>query len=762
MKNIFPHLLKHKISKKIGVSKMKDEEISESDLSNTVEVKKNNFMRVDRRTFVKLAAFTAGAVAFNKFGFIRTSYAQAQIQLPGNAIPQFIDPLPLLSVSGGSMQTVLPSMLGGTDNIVLNMVEAQVNMMPTGFVPVNGQPYSGTWVFRYVAESGIGVVGAADPDTYIGPVVVAARTYPTQIRYVNNLTADNIAWREWTDRSLHSGFDPMPVSGDTRHYNGSIPAVPHMHGGEIPPVIDGGPDAWFTADGTSHGHSYYTKAGAVANEAIYRYPNSQEAAMIWFHDHLLGGTRLNVYAGLAGAYPIIDPELTLPTGLHPVGLQQGASGTVDYLVPMVIQDRMFDTNGQLFFTGVGINPEHPYWIPEFVGDTIVVNGKVWPFLSVEPRRYRFLFINGSNARTYELFINNPVTKVNGPPIWQIGTDGGYLDAPVKIDPNAPKGQLQRLVLMPGERADVIIDFSGLAGQTLIMRNIGRTPFPKGTPPDGKTLGMIIQFRVGPDPVADASYDPASGTPLRPAMVRLVNPTAGTLAAGVTAAKTRQLTLNEIIGTGGPLEILVNNTKWSGKRGDGTVRDDFAPVTVGGVTEYYSELPNEGDTEVWEIVNLTADAHPIHTHLTQFQLINRQMFNSNKYNTAYAAAFTGGVFIPAYGPPLDYNDGNSRALGGNPDITTFLQGPIMPPAPNEAGWKDTVIMYPGQVTRIAVRFAPMQLATDTPVDELHYPFDPNAEEHGFVWHCHIVDHEDNEMMRPYKVQPKDVSRTYTDY
>jgi FtsP/CotA-like multicopper oxidase with cupredoxin domain len=530
----------------------------------------------------------------------------------------------------------------------------------------------------------------------------------------------------------------------------------------LPPVLDGGPDSWFTSDGAYHGHAYYTHPNVPAsgNEAVYRYPNTQEAAMIWFHDHLLGGTRLNVYAGLAGAYPIIDPGLALPTGLHPVGLQQGAEGRVDYLVPLVLQDRMFDINGELFFPNLGINPEHPYWIPEFVGDTIVVNGKTWPFLKVDPRRYRFLFINGSNARTYELFIVNPTTKAMGPPLWQIGTDGGYLDAPVKIDPNAPKGALQKLVLMPGERADVIIDFAGFQGQTLILRNTANHPYPKGAPPQGATLGQVVQFRVGSGAVIDASYDPASLIPLRPPMVRLVDPVAGRLAAGVKAHKVRLLTLNEVMGMGGPLEILVNNTKWSGKRDDGSIRGDFTPVTVGGVTEYYSELPNEGETEVWEIVNLTADAHPIHTHLTQFQLINRQTFNVSKYNQVYAASFPGGVYIPAYGPPLDYATGNPRALGGNPDITPYLQGPARPPNPNEAGWKDTVIMFPGEVTRIAVRFAPMDKPVNTAPEELHYPFDPNAEGHGFVWHCHIVDHEDNEMMRPYAVVPKGgVSRTF---
>jgi spore coat protein A, manganese oxidase len=720
---------------------------------------------INRREFLKLSAAAGGALYLSThLRFLQQAMAAQGTALPGSAIPQFVDPLPLLSVAGGSMETII----AGANEIVLDMHEFQSNVMPSTFVPATGPgTYTGTWVWGYRA----GVTPDNPAGTYIGPVIVATRNLPTQIRFVNNLTADHIAWREWTDQTLHwadplngeenmcahMGGMPMGYCGD--HYQGPIPAVPHLHGGEVPPVLDGGPDAWFTSDGLYHGHAYYTKGGAAANEAVYRYPNTMEAAPIWFHDHLLGGTRLNVYAGLAGAYPIIDPGLSLPTGLHPVGLQQGDGGTVDFLVPLVLQDRMFDTNGQLYFPNLGINPEHPFWIPEFVGDTIVVNGKVWPFLNVEPRRYRFFVVNGSNARTYEMFFVNPVTKLMGPPIWQIGTDGGYLDVPVKIDPNAAKPAVTKLLLMPGERADLIVDFAGFAGQTLILRNTGRTPYPKGAAPGGSTLGQIIQIRVGPGPVSDASYNPASGIPLRPPMVRLVSPLTGTPAAGVTVNKTRQLTLNEIMGMGGPLEILVNNTKWDGKRGDGSVRDDFTPVTVNGIIDYYSEVPNEGDTEIWEIVNLTADAHPMHTHLTQFQLLNRQSFNTNKYNGAYAAAFPGGVFQPAYGPPLNYNTGNARALGGNPDITPFLQGPVLLPDANEAGWKDTIHALPGQVTRIVVRFAPM----DKPVNDpnLSYPFDPNAEGHGYVWHCHIVDHEDNEMMRPYKVNAKNVTRTYVE-
>jgi FtsP/CotA-like multicopper oxidase with cupredoxin domain len=727
-------------------------------------------MKITRRNFLTVSAIGgAGLLASWRFG--TESAAAAQLPLAGSAIPQFVDPLPLLSVAGGPVETII----AGANEISLTMKEFQANVMPSTFVPASGE-YTGTWVWGYRA----GIEPDNPAGTYIGPVIVATRGMPTQVRFINALSADHVAWRDWTDQTLHWA-DPLheganmcahsivpgqPPTGDCgEHYMGPLPAVPHLHGAETPPVLDGGPDAWFVNDGSHKGLAYYTKAGAAANEAIYRYLNTQEAAPLWFHDHVLGATRIGVYAGQAGAYALIDPTVQLPSGLHPVGLQQGNdASTVEYLIPLVLQDRMFDTNGQLFFPNTGINPEHPFWIPEFIGDTVVVNGKVWPFLNVQAKRYRFLFINGSNARTYAVFLVNPDTKAMGPPIWQISTDGGYLDAPVKIDPNVKP--LDKLLLMPGERAGVIIDFAGFQGQTLLMRNNARAPYVKGEAVHGSTLGQIIQFRVAPGTLSDASYDPASGTPLRTPMIRLVNPIAGTLAAGVTTQKTRELTLNEVQAPpsagfpGGPLEILVNNTKWDGFQEPGrVVRSDFTPVTINGVTEYYSETPNEGDTEIWEIVNLTADAHPIHTHLTQFQLLNRQNFDLKKYSAAYVAAFPGGAYMPAYGPPLNYATGNARALGGNPDVVPYLKGPAMPPNANEAGWKDTIHALPGQVTRIAVRYAP----TDKPIDDpnLNYPFDPNASGYGFVWHCHIVDHEDNEMMRPYKVNRKaGATRTYT--
>ncbi|MGZ4129880.1 MAG: multicopper oxidase domain-containing protein, partial [Actinomycetota bacterium] len=337
----------------------------------------------------------------------------------------------------------------------------------------------------------------------------------------------------------------------------------------------------------------------------------------------------------------------------------------------------------------------------------------------------------------------------------------------KIDP-ALKGRLRRLVLLPGERADVIIDFAGLAGRRLLLRNTAPHPYPDGDPPTGATTGRIVQFRVKSRTVTDHSYDPASGMPLRPPMVRLANPSTGTVAAGVTTSKTRQLTLNEVQGANGPLEVLVNNTAWDGIGGHEDnppqqPRPDFTPVTVGGVTEYFSELPEEGSTELWEIVNLTADAHPIHLHLTQYQLVNRQAFDVDAYNEAYQTVFPGGMYMPEFGPPLDYrpsqNPLSGGKYGGNPNIDPYLDGRRKPPAANEAGWKDTVVMLPGEVTRIVVRYAPQSLPTDAPTSQLHYGFDPGFA-HGYVWHCHIIDHEDNEMMRPVQVRPKTgVTRTY---
>jgi len=561
---------------------------------------------------------------------------------------------------------------------------------------------------------------------------------------------------------------------------GPVLAVPHLHGGEDPAVIDGGPEAWFASDVPGlapiivpQGPAYYTHPGlpALLNEAVYRYPNTQEAAPLWFHDHLLGGTRLNAtYAGLAGAYQLVDPGLTLPPGLDPVGL----GGRL--LIPLVIQDRMFDTNGQLYFPNIGVNLEHLFWVPEFVGDTIVVNGKVWPYLNVDRQRYRFFMINGSNSRPYDMFIQDQTSGVKGPPMWVIATDGGYLDAPVMIDPNATglqkkTGIQKSLMMMPGERYEIIVDFNdpvwlnaitaAYRGAVpnplnLILRNTAPTVAGK---PKANTEGRIMQFRVSASAPADSSYNPASGIPIRSGaqtIVRLPGAPGGPAISAANVPVTRVLTLNEVPGIGGPLEALVNNSKWSG------LRPDMKPIEGSTLVNgnWLTEFPYEADIEVWEILNLTADSHPIHLHAVQFQLIDRQAFDMNAYMMTYNGLFPGGVYIPGYGPPLNYFTGNSRALGGNPD--PVLLGAPIPALAYEAGWKDTVIMHPGERTRIAVRWGPQHVPVGTLAT---FTFDPSAPVASgkpgvYVWHCHITDHEDNEMMRPDVIMPEPTAlRTY---
>jgi spore coat protein A len=751
-------------------------------------------------------------------GFISVSGALCFDTAPPNGPPsaassidQFVDPLPILDVTGaptGTIQTIL----AGTSQIQVDMKEFKARMLPHTFVPATGT-YDGTWVWGYVKA---GTDTTVTRDTYTGPVVVATRGIPTEMKFVNDLgdaaTTKVLAYQYAIDQSLHWAnpdnvmkYVPgpnaviVPWVGNPDHYLGPIPAAVHLHGAEDPAAIDGGPESWFLSDGSKVGKAFYSKGWdgiTPQNYVIYRYPNVQEASPLWFHDHTLGATRLNVYMGLAGAYALIDPKLKLPAGLNAVGLRGGPFGpnpADDTVIPLVIQDRMFDKNGQLYFpagptdpVNPSPNPEHAYWVPEFfdeepnVTDTICVNGKTWPYLNVKAQRYRFYLINGSNARTYLLTFQDTSATSNRayPVILQIATDQGYLDKPVAVDP---------LVIMPGERAGFIIDFGGLApGTNLILNNLGPdSPFGGGVPvvdfdpSDPATTGRVMQFRVvAGASLPDTSFNPATpGATIRKngqEIVRLVDPLTGTLAKKVNPDLTRALTLVEIANEnertaggvnyrGGPLEVLVNNTKWMGARPNRFNPNEMmglTPVNGGvsdGIGNYLTELPNEGATEVWEIINTTMDAHPIHTHLAQFQLLNRQAYDLAGYVAAYEAAFPGGAFIPGYGPPLAYTPSGASGgrYGGNPDVTRYLIGPPAPPNSNEAGWKDTVFCPPAAVTRFVVRWAP----TDKPVQPngsaaLRYDFIPNDEIPGnpnavydFVWHCHIVDHEDNEMMRP---------------
>lgn len=678
----------------------------------------------------------------------------------GSSIDKYVDPLP----------TFYPDRVAAGSNLTISYEEFQQNVLPDAFYSTLAAPYnSGTYVWGYK-------VGSA-PQLYPGFTVEAQKGTPTQVTYLNHLgTATTPPYLQQyltIDQSIHwanplnapktitNPSPPYDIIGNPFPYVGPHPVVPHLHGGEVRSDSDGGPEQWWTpgAEGPGDGPlpaGTYRGMGYSANGNVYSYPNTQQATTLWFHDHMLGATRLNVYAGLAAFYFLRDEY---DTGVPDTGLDLPAG---PYEVEIVIQDRQFDTNGQWYFpdgTNSGLNGPatnpliHRYWNPEFFGDVIVVNGKSWPYLDVEPRRYRLRLLNGSNARFYELHMETH-TGASGPPIYVIGSDGGLLDAPAITSSTASN----RLIIAPGERYDVIVDFRNFTGQNLTLMNTANAPFPDGDPVDPATSAQIMQFHVSTTLVPDDSFNPAQpGAVLRgghdrpPVIVRLADGTGG-INPAVAISKKRQLTLREVEAEGGPEEVLVNNTKWNGKR-EGTSTPLTGSQYIAG--NYLTELPQVGSSEVWEIINLTGDAHPIHLHLVQFQLVNRQDYNDVAYTAAYESAFPAGADIDGYGPPMNYNStaavGNPNYTGyygGNPDVTPYLTGVVQAPLAHEAGWKDTVIMYPGQVTRIIVRWAPQDVAVaaSTPGKNL-YSFDPTKGP-GYVWHCHILDHEDNEMMRPY--------------
>ena len=564
------------------------------------------------------------------------------------------------------------------------------------------------------------------------PSFEATRGVPVQVKWINNLVDDQgnpLSHMFAVDPTLHwanpndipmtgmpnaptapfpeypTGFDGT-VDATTNPYGYDaqtpVPIVMHLHGGETQSFYDGGPDQWFTADGI-HGPDYASLGGTYGpatdstNYAIYYYPNDQQQATLWYHDHALGITRINVMSGLAGFYFLRDPCDTTVAPLLPSG---------EYDMPLVFQDRNFLDDGSFYFPAdEGPNPDvHPYWSPEFFGEVSMVDGLVWPNMDVKQGVYRFRLLDGSNARFYNLHFEN------GMPFTQIATDGGFLKAPVE--------GLTSLLIAPGERAEILVDFSNIApGTTIRLLNDANGPYPDGDPVNPDTIGQLMQFTV---------TDEEGCT--QPALPSCLNPTlSGAFPNLPTATNTRVLTLTEVQGPGGPLEVLLNGQKWAAE---------------------ISELPKLGTTEDWVIFNPTADTHPIHLHLVQFQLVQRQTFDRDAYFADWMT--TNGVPIEldpdTNDPILDLSEALMTPTVNVADPSAYLTGSPVLPAANEQGWKDTIQMNPGEVTTIRVRFAQQ--------DGSKYPFDATAGP-GYVWHCHIIDHEDNEMMRPYKVIPGDM-------
>jgi spore coat protein A, manganese oxidase len=545
-----------------------------------------------------------------------------------------------------------------------------------------GMPQTTVWGYGGQAKDAVTGQSLGFIANSPGPSFVVERNTTTRVKWVNELTNPHIFavdptlhWANPNDAPfmdmVPTPFLPFPPGYDTAQTN--VPLVTHVHGAEVQSTSDGHPDAWWTAQG-DHGMAYHSAMPTDANAAVFEYGNTQQPGTIWYHDHALGITRTNVMSGLAGFYFIRDAN----DPIEPL-LPQG-----QYEMPIVIQDRTFYANGSFWFPTVGLNPTiHPYWNPEFFGDTIMVNGKVWPNMNVKQGTYRFHLLDGSNARFYTLSLSNNMGFT------QIGTDGGYLKT---------AAELKELTIAPGERADILVDFSKLpVGTKVRLQNSAKAPSPAGMPADPQTVGQIVQFTVT-----------GTGGPAFPTLPAEMNPTlAGAFPNLPAPSVTRILTLQEVMGQAGPTEILLDGQKW------------MNPI---------SELPKNGATEEWVIVNPTMDTHPIHLHLVQFQLDSRQPFQVKKYQTAWMAA-QGGMMPPLMNPTVPV------------DPTPFLQGRATGPLPSELGWKDTIQMNPGEVTKIRVRW--------TAQDGSPFQFNP-TEGPGYVWHCHILDHEDNEMMRPYQV------------
>jgi spore coat protein A len=569
--------------------------------------------------------------------------------------------------------------------------------------------------------------GSVDhPDSFNYPAftIEASWRRPVRVEWINGLVNPSGGFRPHLlpiDQTLHWANPPGGPRSRDQHgsehepYRGPVPIVTHLHGGHSTEENDGYPEAWYLPAarnipaGYARRGSLYRRFQAQAQRAlgqawkpgsaVFQYDNGQRATTMWYHDHTLGMTRANVYAGPAGFYllrggPGDSVGGTLPGPAPAPGDPPGR----DYFeIPIVIQDRSFTEEGDLFYPDnraffEGLDPSQlqipfmpdracegpsdvaPIWNPEFFGNAMVVNGATWPSLDVQARRYRFRFLNGCNSRFLILRMDNDL------PFWQIGNDGGFLPAPV---------ELPELLLGPAERADVIVDFTGVpSGSEIILRNLAPDePFGGGVPnvdfepADPDTTGQVMRFRTVPATAADPSTPPS----------QLVPPALDPLGP---ASNTRQVSLNEQesatvrTSTDQSGNIVLD---CAGGEPFGPAEADLGTLSPGGAgrplgwDEPITEKPAAGATEVWEIYNFTADAHPIHIHEITFEVVERQP----------------------------------------------IGGAVRPPEVWEAGRKDTVIAYPGEVTRVKALFDRSGL---------------------FVWHCHILEHEDNEMMRPFRIGP----------
>lgn len=623
------------------------------------------------------------------------------------------------------------------------------------------------------------------PQRHLGGIIVADRNKPVQITFRNKLPRTHIL-----------PVDPTIMGAEGAPNRTCV----HLHGGEVPWISDGGPFAWFRPNDdptdTSPLYGASAQSGAVniyktlnrnlqAGEAEYYFPLKQSARMMWYHDHAVGITRLNAYAGIATALIVRDDferRLVKRFGL-PDFIENGGRE-----LPLVIQDKVFhDPNVDPDYPGNNTAGSlwYPYKytdafalgeggdafdlpisaVPEMFGDTMLVNGLVTPKVTVEPRRYRLRILNATQSRFLNLSMFETVgtpgdelpdfTKP-GPDYLVLGTEGGFLARAVTVpsgrrlnitvDPDTgdrtadPVNLGGALVTGPAERWDVVVDFSSFAGKSLVLYNDAPGPFPGGgadadgpttLAPDGTTIvinQMMLRFDVAATTTAKA--DPplliTNGFPLAADTNSGIDPAlSGNWARLTTAprpaparATLRKLTLNELFDEHGRLIQMLGANKlvnlMPGFTADpGTPGADIGKTLALMYHEPATETPAVGDVEVWEIANLSADVHPIHVHLANAQVLARVPFTGYAFNAA-------GV--------------------GTPTGLGVERGPD----PTELGWKETIRMNPGEITRIVMKFS-------LPRVPFTVPKSPRTGGNEFVWHCHILEHEEHDMMRPLIVR-----------
>ncbi len=578
------------------------------------------------------------------------------------AMNKWVDPLPVPPVAQKSYN---PAYSSWADYYVIDMRASQ-HWFNSGMGPAT------VWTYGQPGK---------DP-VLLGPTIVAKTGRPVVVKYINNLPTDPNLF------PLKDAIDPT-IAGSM------VPtgaAIPHLHGGHTAARFDGTPMQWWTADGMK-GEDFVTRT--------FTYMNDQPASLLWYHDHTMGATRFKPYLGLAAAYVLFDK---VDTGTQING-QNVPSGYGKYHLPLVIQDKQFNDddpatpaneNGTLYYPTVGISSVHPIWVPEFFGDTPVINGAAYPKLDVQPRRYRLRLLNGSQARFYNIGFD-----VNGADqkFWVIGSEQGLLPKPVETT---------NLLIAPGERFDVIVDFTGLPMDTTVtMTNDANAPYPDGI--DEAPVPELMKINVvTPVPADDPDTSVLPANLTLPSQPRLSD-TPGVAPRDIVAKETMVEGLATDPTTGMPemvpSEVLLNGLPF------------MAPTT---------DFVKAGTTETWRWINLTVDAHPMHPHLVAVQVVNRQLIDVPGYTTAWEAYLA---------------SGRDPAL--KPRLADFLVGQPIPPDPEEMGYKDTVKAYPGMVTRTRAKF------TLPATSLLDYNWKTRSFG-GWVYHCHILEHEENDMMRPFVV------------